>query len=374
MRHATLLLCSVFFFACSDVTSDIGLGLLEDGTTPIVHEVLPSVFQQTTANDHTGSNIGTNITRVLAGRVDDPVLGTISSTGYLNFTGSFPATNTSSLTGVELHLLRDYVYGDTSVTLDFTLYEITEDWTDTEGRANALVSTGDRITTFSLPPGDTLAIVPLPTDWMDQNVDALRSSNFDSLYYGFSLQAHGGNAVIGFATIRSALVLKTGSDDISYLLTRVLTGITRHTEPTLPETHILLQDGAGPGIRMNFDLAELSNRAINGVQLQVTTDATPLTTHSPNFVRPEIDVLQLAVVESLDEPDILIGEAVRSEEGIYEFGGEEMRRFFQNVLVHQAAYSHLELRAPYSSHSINALFLHTATNTGAPKALFIISP
>ena len=98
-KAGLILIGALALAACDAAVSDVGLELLDDGAQPTTHRIEPAVFESNTLNDVTGA-----VPRVLAGRVQDPLFGTVDVNGYVDFGGGWPATNQSTLTEVELQL------------------------------------------------------------------------------------------------------------------------------------------------------------------------------------------------------------------------------------------------------------------------------
>ena len=358
--------------ACGDAASNVGLGLIEEGSEPVVREVTPTFFEETPLNDVTGA-----VPRVLAGTVNDPLVGTITTTGYVDFRGGFDTTNASPLTSVSLRLARDYIYGDTLTMVTLNLFDISEDWESLGRKADTTLTVGGLVTTFSFAPTDTLVTVPLPDIWIADNLTTLRSADFDTLFHGFALEAVTTEAVVGFDFDDSNLRLLTETDTTDYALTRTITGIERETQPPLPEGFVLLQDGTGPGVRFNFDLDAFKETPLNGVVLRFFADTLAVQTAPPNFVRPPLETIQLVQVIDPDPtvPAIFIAEVTLSDNGDYRFSGANLGNFFQETFFGVETFEYLELRTPILDNTINFMLLHdAASGEKAPEALFTISP
>lgn len=369
-RSGFLLLSLVLLVSCDNPTSEIGLGLLEEGVEPVVTTLHPTVFDAGTLRDITGA-----VPRMLVGQVADPLLGTIVSTGYIDFDGAFPEDNTSDLSDVQLELGVDYVYGDTTEAVTVDLFELTQDWPATGRRADTVLTAGPLVTTFTFFPTDTLVTVLLPAVWMDAKTGTLRSTDFATLFHGFALQPAGGNAVVGFRAERSRLHLGTTGDAVSYAAVRALSGIVRQSARSAHDPLVPFQDGVGPGVRINFDFSAYADTPINGAFVRIFADTVATLAAPEHFVRPLARRLQLVVVTDPDEPVILIAQAMLSDAGVYRFIGDGLRSFFQGILFGDNTFEHFELRAPYLENSIDAVLLHgSASQQRAPEIVFILSP
>lgn len=369
-RSGILLLSLTLFVSCDSPTSEIGLGLLEEGVEPVVTTLHPTVFDSSTLRDITGA-----VPRMLTGQVVDPLLGTIVSTGYIDFGGAFPADNTSDLSDVQLELSMDYIYGDSTEAVTVDLFELTEDWPATGRRADTVLTVGPLVTTFTFAPSDTLVTVLLPKAWVDGKTETLRSEDFSTLFHGFALQPAGGNAVVGFRAERSRLYLGTTGDAVSYATVQALSGIVRQSERSAQDPLVTFQDGTGPGVRINFDLSAYADTPINSAFVRIFADTVATLATPENFVRPLARNLQLVMVTDPDDPVVLIAQATLSDTGAYRFIGDALRAFFQRILFGTETFEYLELRAPYLENSIDAILLHgSASQQRAPEVVFTLSP
>ena len=363
-----VLLC--LLAACTDASSNVGVGLLEEGNEPEVREVTPTAFEEIPLRDYTGAT-----PRVLAGKVSDPVAGAITTTGYIDFSGGLSANDTSPITGVELHLARDYRYGDTTAMVTLNLLDIPEDWSASGRKADTSLTLGQMAASFSFEAHDTLVVAPLPEPWIQAHQETLRSADFDSLFHGFAMEAVTGETVVGFSSEGSSLRITTEQDTTTLNLSRTLTRITRDTEPTPPEGYVLLQDGAGPAARLDFDLDAFHETPINGAFLLVYADLEESSAAPPNFARPSVETLQLVAVTDPEDPAVLVATVQLSEEGDYRFVGADIGNYFQSNFFGLNSFEYLELRPPVADHTINSILLHnTSSGDKAPGVLFVLTP
>ncbi len=355
--------------ACDETTSNVGLGLVEEGAEPVVRELTPTVFEQLPFNDVTGAQ-----PRVLAGRVIDPLVGTITTAGYFDFTTSFDTTKTEPFTSATLRLTLDYVYGDTTAPVTLNLHDIDEDWESLGRRADTTVTVGDMITSLTFEPTDTLVTVDLPEAWIAANNETLRSSLFSVDFHGLALEAVSSEAVVGFNFSGSALRLITEADTFDFDLTRTISNIRREGEPVVPEGRVLLQDGTGPNITLDFDLDGFDDKPLHGAILRVFADTASVKAASPNFVRPLVETVQL--VQVTDAEDVfLIAETTLSDDGDYRFTDPRLSALLQQKFFGVDLFDHLELRLPVDDNTINFMLLYdAASGETAPEALLTISP
>ncbi len=355
--------------ACGETTSDVGLDLVSADGEPVVRELTPTMFEQSPYNDITGAR-----PRVLAGHVNDPLVGSIHTTGYVDFTTSFDSTDTSAFNSITLRLGLDYVYGDSLAPVTLNLHDITDDWTALNTRADTTLSVGDLVTSFTFQPTDSLIVVPLPQAWIDANDATLRSTLFSVDFHGFAMEAVSQDAVVGFNFNTSDLRLITEVDTFDFALTRTLTGIERQTEATVPEGFLLLQDGAGPSLRFDFELDEFSETPLNGALLRFFADTLAVQAAPPNFVRPLLEVLEVVRVTETEQ-EFVVALATLTEHGDYLFTDPLVGELFQQSFFGVNLFEHLELRVPADNNTINFMLIHDASaGEMAPEALLTISP
>lgn len=355
--------------ACTDVTSNVGAGLLEAGTTPEVVQAVPVVFEQMPHRDITGS-----LERVLAGHVVDELAGTIRVTGYADFAGGFDESDASAISAVDLRLVRDYLYGDTLADLTLDVHDILQSWEALGGRADTVLQLGPRITSLTFPPGDTLAVVSLPQSWIDLHVGALRSPDFDERFHGLALLARSESGVAGFSAPGSELLITTGSGTVSYNLSRAISRIERLSPAAPPEGTVLLQDGSGPSIRISFDLEDFGQRPLSGATVRLSADAALGRMAPAHFVRPSIETLHLVMVPDEGAIGTVVAEFVRADGALFEASGRDLAAFFQDVFLGVHEFAFMELRVPVQENTVNTILIHDATSDDlAPEALFVFT-
>ncbi len=126
MRRSSVWSCCALLLllatGCDD-PSAVGIGLIDEEGLPVTVRLPADSVLTASQKDRTG-----NTARVLAGRVADPLVGTLSATGYVDFVMSGTALVDTTIVGVRLELPRDYVYGDTLGSVTLALHDMTEDW------------------------------------------------------------------------------------------------------------------------------------------------------------------------------------------------------------------------------------------------------
>lgn len=247
--------------------------------------------------------------RFLVGRVDDPLSGTIEADAYLDVLGriSFPDeifSAESSELAAELRFTTSYLHGDSTSTVDVRLRDLTEEAVMHQARADTTFpAESEIITTATVTPTDSLVTLDLPQSWISEQLSTLRDTSdqggaFQEAFHGFKLEATGGNAVVGFAASTPKLRLTHTADSVSadYLGFKTFTHIARPangTPPEVPENYILLQDGIGTQLNMEWDfganpLDSLSQSPLNRAEIYVPVDTIALKERSGSetFVRP----------------------------------------------------------------------------------------
>ena len=311
MKHVSLpaFFSALLLFTCTacEDPSNVGVGLVGEGGEPVLETIDVTEFDTTAERDVTG-----NTQRLLAGTVADPLLGTITATGFLDVltTAGDDVTGfrDSALVSATLQLVPDYVYGDTTREVTLTLFDVPEEVNATSAFADTTLAAGAAITTFSFLPTDTLVTIPLPGTWIAANDTTLRSTSLTSVFHGFQLAAAPGSnsAVVGFDRSESLLEAVAGTDTVFFGQTttssvgfKSLTSISREGEPALAVEREVLQDGIGPGVRLDFDVSttDLLGEALNRAEIVVYTDASTLEQNAPaGFARPPLDLVELVGV------------------------------------------------------------------------------
>lgn len=354
-----------------DPTSDVGLDLLGDSVNPKTETVPPKSFSPSSLVDITGA-----APRVLVGAADDPLTGKVEASGFLDFAGEFSGSPSDAISSVQLRLVRDYDFGDTTGVLQFSLYQVLAEWDQSGLKANTALTIGPEIIDVNVSTRDTLITIDLPTSWIDANENILRSDNFGTDFHGFALVDNDSEQVAGFNSASTTLVATSTAGLTSFIVSSTYTKFERKSEPDPPDDLVLFQDGIGPAIALDFELEDFSNQSINGAVLTFSADTVASQNTPANFARPLSHRLQLVAVTSDQEvPAILVGEADLSDEGKFRFSGQDLSVFFQSVFFGTLEYEYLELRAPVINNALNTVLLY-GMNTGdlAPRATIIASP
>jgi len=310
---------------------------------------------------------------MLLGLVNDPIFGALSATSHVDFSPEVTGTLIPALTGAELHLKRNYIYGDTTSMITVAVHDILDSWNPAGATADTTLMLGPEITTHTFLSADTLVTIPMPMEWVSTYEDTLRSVDIDSLFHGLALVPIDGQSVVGFGNQGTSLQLHSTDDTTGFLFQREITTISRQTAPMLPDDLVGVQDGAGPTVHLQFDLESMANQPINGAVLVLHADTLAVRDAPEHFVRPIVQELQLVAVREDGGPALLVGQVRMSEEGIFSFFGEDMATFFYGVLFGTIEYDYLQLRVPVLDNTLNGLLLHdTSSEDRAPVLRFIL--
>ncbi|MBT8399825.1 MAG: DUF4270 domain-containing protein [Rhodothermia bacterium] len=358
-RLVTLLLSAGFLALGCDDPSPLSADLVDTSsgapeTVIFALGALPTTF----AADITG-----NARRSLVGQVDDPVAGRISAAAAMDFASPVALSDdfeAGPVTVAELRLQRSYQYGDTTSTVQVAVRSIDEDWDASGSTSSDEVPSGSVVTTGAIVGSDTLLTIPLPDAWIEENSSLLRSTDFVSEFKGFYIDAVGGNAVLGFSSQGSSFRVVSGEDTVDFVVSRNLTLIDQEEPGTAPAGTVVLQDGIGNGLTLDFSQAvdSLASTALNRVAVRLPIDSTSATLPA-NFVRPRPTQVDLAGVTS-DSVVVTIAVSVQDESGL-RFESASLNAVVQAMLLGETPFDkyvltgHLDI-APVDN-TIDALII-----------------
>ena len=337
--------------------------------------------------------------RILAGRVDDPLLGVYDVQGYFRVT---PITSDDFRSGtvetVELRLSRSYVYGDSTGAIEFALREVLEDWEAKGLEPGVSFQVGPILTQFTLQPGDTSATIPLPDDWVQRHEAALRNLDTNDSFHGFRLDPVSGSAVIGFGPTNATLFASTATDSLSFPMGQAYPHVARTTEAELPPHRFLMQAGSGPipgfsaAMPDDGSLGDGPSRpgafAVNRAAFTLWVDTTTMHASTPeHFVRPLLRTLDLFGI-SQEGTTLRLDRATMDDHGRFVFESSTLTQVVQNALLGLDTFEEFEIRIPdpgttlatdESNHyytSLNPVLFHDAGSSGdkAPTGFFTLTP
>ena len=304
--------------ACDD-SSTVGLGVGPDtlaGGQPKVFNVFPDPFNvrqgseeaPITSNTRTSPQNGH---RILAGTVTDPISGTITTRGYIDFSPAPGVDSVESIVSVDLLLEAEYKYGSTADPQTVTVHDAIDEIEDSLRANSTALSVGSEITSGTFMSADTLVTIPMPTSWITANRRTLLNSSddnesgFDAQFKGLVIAPSSGNHVMGFdrrsSHLRMIADYESGErDTLEYLGAKIFTYIERSGSPDSPAGTELFVDGFSQELATNIDFGgepfdSLGIVPINRAEFLIAIDSTTLEQSSPaNFVRPGIEESQLS--------------------------------------------------------------------------------
>lgn len=337
---------------CED-PSAVGLTVLDVGdatpetiTVPADEATLAPLTDPTGFTRPTGGGVFT--ARTLAGRAEDPLFGTVTASGHLDFFRpvELPAGFlTSPIERVVLELRPDYRFGDTTATATFDVYEIAAEWVAGLLPSDTTLAVHDRLlATFSVSGADTLAHVELPADWVAERDTLFRGETFATDFHGLQIRPRQESRLaFGFSQESSLLMIsdlqeEAPRDTVVHPVASLFSSIQRDLHGTVPPPDLVpLQDGTGQGLHASFRLDELGSPAVTAAFIRVQADTTLLERDlPPNFARPLARTLALYALG--DGLPTLIAEArLDRRQQAYVFTSEGLSRLFQDAVLGRPA-------------------------------------
>ena len=369
--------------ACDDPTS-VGVELIDIRSgAPEVVEIAPTLIQDRSVFDVTG-----NARRAMLGDVNDPLIGGTQARAAVDF--ALPASVVPSaafrqgtVTYAELQLRPDYLYGDTTATIDTTVSEIFDEWAASGNNSSDEIVPGPVLTTASFSPIDSVLTIPLPQSWISDRDADLRSQDFVTLFNGFLLEPANDGVLFGININDSRMMVVSGGDTVTaFRVSRNLSLLRKTTAASPPPGSVVLQDGQGSGLGIDFDIAgaDLENVALSRIVVRVPYDSLAMNQALPaNFVRPAMSRVDLVGItaDSISVP--LATSNVR--DGVLVFDDPVLRSTFQNVLIDQSVFTSFALMGsldvPPIDNTASALILRDGSLDpvdGPAAAMTVIRP
>ncbi len=359
---------------CDNPTS-VGVELIDARSgAPEVVEIVPSLVPDPDVPDITGT-----ARRVLLGQVDDPLLGAARAKAVIDFVVDpqlLPPVGfaDSTVTAVELLLVRNYVYGDTTSTLEITISEVPTAWD--ESVASAQIPVGDPITTAAVGYTDTVA-VSMPAEWVSANNQTLRSTNWVASFHGLHVEASSGDMILGFSSTFSSMWVTSGAGSTRFATSRSLTMTESAASSNTPEGLVALTDGSGIALRIgiDFEAEGLSGSTLARVAMRLPFDSLALTGQTPaNFFRPQLSTLELAGVnsEGVTQP---IATGTR-EDGALVFDSALLRLTFQDAMIGSSPYEKFVVIGPLIQNPVEntmSSMLLTTGLAGTPAPALVLT-
>lgn len=379
-----LLFLALVLGACEDA-ANVGSDLIgAQGGQPVIEDITVSEFRSIPLVRP--DNLAP---RVLAGSVEDPLLGRYAVQGYFDVTPVMSDEfRSGTLESAELRLPLTYVYGDTTGEVTLALREITESWEADGLPTDTSFGVGPVLLEFAFDATDTAdVVVELPESWVTENDEIVRGGDFGDLFHGFRLDPVDGNAVVGFGPADAHLVMTTSGGTSTSPMGRSYPHVTLSDGETLPPDRLLMQAGAGPALAFSLDIDEtLPASAVNRAVVTLQTDTAAVAETPPDFVRPTLRTLDLFGVASGEEGDLL-ARATIDEEGWFSFESRALAQALQDRLMDRPTYEGFEIRIPnpntppldgsalYYYTSLNpVIFFDSGAADKAPTASLTLTP
>jgi len=360
---------------CDD-PSAVGIGLIDDQGLPKVVRLPADSLLPTLQVDRTG-----NTTKLLAGRVEDPLLGTHVAWGFVDF--SMTRRPDTTIRSVILELPRNYRYGDTLATLTLALHDMPEEWPYLGVPADTTLTLGPLIRTFTLSSTDTLVRVELPTSWIAANDTTLRSTTFTTSFHGFALTPGEGNAIWGFRATGIRLVVITATDTLQLSSSKWLTTLQHPTPPQLPANRLLLQDGSGMVVRLHFPFTadSVHHAGLHAAVLEVPLDTLTLRQLPPHFSRPAPPIVRLVGVDaagnvplsSLGNPRLQATATPSQGRLRFQLTGTALQTL-QRMLMGETPVQYLQLEFPTTDNTLGAVLLYRNPANMRPTLILTLTP
>jgi hypothetical protein len=245
--------------------------------------------------------------RFLFGTVDDPLAGTVTTEGYVDFVGTalrdsaFAAASADSL-DAELRLRTTYAHGDTASNFDLQIYDLRSEADMQEAPADTTFATESQaIAQYRVTaPTDSLLTFELPQSWIEEHQAALQdSSEFGDDLNGLKLTTSGAGLVVGVDHASAVLRLTTSQDTVDFQSLKSFTRVERVGAPSVALSDwTLIQDGVGQRLLMKWDLDRplfadsLRNSPLNRAAITVPIDTVKMSQEmpsNPDFVRPSVN-------------------------------------------------------------------------------------
>jgi hypothetical protein len=304
--------------ACDD-SSTVGLGVGPDtlsGGQPEVVNVFPDPFAVRQSSDELPITSNTSATpsnghRILAGTVTDPLVGTITTRGHIDFQRAPGVDTVQTIVSVDLVLEPEYQYGSTTDQQTVTVHDAVDEIEDSLRANSTALSIGPEITSGTFTSEDTVVTISMPESWVTANRENLLNASddeddgFDAQFQGLVIAPSSGNHVRGFdrrsSRLRVVADFDAGSrDTLEYFGSKSFTYIERSGTPNPPADTELFVSGFNEALAATIDFDgppfdELGVVPVNRAEFLIAIDNSALERTSPaDFVRPTLAESQLS--------------------------------------------------------------------------------
>lgn len=219
-----------------------------------------------------------NLTYVPIGKYNDQLFGDLEAIGYFKPSIDFDIdTVLNELFDVQFLINVDSsaIYGDTTLTSSFSIYDLTENWRGNELKLGANLSyrESDPITTFDIVNESELYI-KMPDSWRDEfavfynDTSAARDSLFVNDFFGFAIVQNGGPGKINLINSSSSGFIFINENDRDTTFASLKESgydLKRNNESRLPQ-RFTLHNTLERFYRAN--LSDIADRVSNSVILK----------------------------------------------------------------------------------------------------------
>lgn len=357
-----LLLPVLFLGACQD-PSGVGLDVIgEEGTDPSVLVLAADSVMLDDEADITGgfaNSVSPTQSRILVGGTTDLLLGDASAFAYLDF---FPPDaipdgfRDRTIISATLRLVRDYVYGDSTVSVPLELHRMDSEWSPIGAPADTTFDAGALLVDATVVAEDTVVALDLPASWVTEYDAILRSDTLAAALDGFQLRLPDGvvpGAVMGFNTMQSSLRVMTAQDTVDYPLFEVFSHIERGAAAPPPADRAVLRDGAGEAFALTFPFSEFGRLPLANAIVRLSVDPSVL--NEPGFARslPETIVL-FGRTDAGDRIGIL-NASLDETTNSYSFSSATLTAVIQEALLERSIFTRFEISVLSSPASLDAI-------------------
>ena len=357
-----LLLPVLFLGACQD-PSGVGLDVIgEEGADPRVSVVAADSVMLDDEADITGgfaNSVTPTQSRILVGATMDALLGDASAFAYLDvFTpGEIPeGFRDRTIISATLRLVRDYVYGDSMVSVPLELHRMDSEWSPIGAPADTTFDAGALLVEATVAATDTLVVLDLPASWVTEYDAILRSDTLAASLDGFQLRLPDGvvpGAVMGFNTMQSSLRVMTAQDTVDYPLFEVFTHIERGTAARPPANRIVLRDGAGETLALTFPFNDLERQPLANAIVRLSVDPSVL--DEPGFARALPETIVLFGRTEAGERVAILNTDLDETTNSYSFSSATLTAVIQEALLERSIFERFEISVLSSSASLDAI-------------------
>lgn len=355
-RSLAVVLSFVLFAGCSEPGS-IGASLVDSsGGAPTVVRIDATSFDAIDRLDVTGG-----ASRILVGRVEDPVLGTTAATAYTDFSAPASLTDTyrnGTVTRASLILFGGYAYGYVDRSTKVRIHEMDTEWVSSGARSDSTIAMGAPVTEFEFTPGTTSVEVPLPASWVSEWDSALRSSDFSDLFHGFGFETIDGHAVAGFDLAGTVLKVFSAGDSAYYPALSSFTHLDMEQAPTSIGGSTLLQDGRNAGFRMSIDFTDerLEYSGLSRGVIALEADTSFSSNTPAGFVRPIARSLRLVAVSEDPAARLTVATAELTD-GVFYFEASDLSTIIQLLVEGDSPLDYFEIAAPPADNGLGVLLI-----------------